>query len=163
MTAAEKTGKKQRGKPFPRGMSGNPSGRPRGARNRVTMALERLLDGEGEEITRTAIKKAKDGDSVALKLCLDRLIAVRRDRAVKFSMPPLHSASDAAEAMGAVTAAVAAGELTCAEAADLARLVESFSKAIEVADLEQRLAALEQGASGQGVAGNHAANLAERA
>ena len=46
-----KTKKKQGFKP---GQSGNPSGRPHGSRNKATLALEALLDGEGEAITRKA-------------------------------------------------------------------------------------------------------------
>ncbi len=43
---AENTAKKQRGRPFKAGRSGNPEGRPRGSRNNATMAVEALLDGE---------------------------------------------------------------------------------------------------------------------
>ena len=65
----EKTDTKQ-GTRFRKGQSGNPSGRPRGARNKTTLAVEALLDGEAEVLTRKAIERAKDGDSVALRLCL---------------------------------------------------------------------------------------------
>jgi hypothetical protein len=39
---------KVRGRPFPPGVSGNPAGRLPGTRNRATMAVEALLDGEAE-------------------------------------------------------------------------------------------------------------------
>jgi hypothetical protein len=60
LTAA-KTVKKQRerGKPFPAGKSGNPNGRPAGSRNAATLAIDALLDGEGEALTRKAIALAK--------------------------------------------------------------------------------------------------------
>jgi hypothetical protein len=64
-----KTKKKQGFKP---GQSGNPSGRPHGSRNKATLALEALLDGEGEAITR----KALEGDTAALRLCLERIYAM---------------------------------------------------------------------------------------
>ena len=48
-------------------------GRPKGARNKKTLALEALLDGEAEALTRTAIEKALDGDGLALRLCLERI------------------------------------------------------------------------------------------
>src|SRR5262245_39615187 len=60
-TLADNTAPKQRGRPFERGNSGNPRGRPKGARNRTTLAVEALLDGEAEGITRKAIEKALDG------------------------------------------------------------------------------------------------------
>ena len=39
---------KQRGRPFEKGRSGNPAGRPRGSRNRSTLAAQMLLQGEAE-------------------------------------------------------------------------------------------------------------------
>jgi hypothetical protein len=51
----ENTAKKQRGRPFKAGRSGNPEGRPRGSRNKATMAVEALLDGEANAIARKAV------------------------------------------------------------------------------------------------------------
>ncbi len=48
---------------FKPGQSGNPHGRPRGARNRATVAAEELLDGEADALTRKAIELAKQGDT----------------------------------------------------------------------------------------------------
>src|SRR5215216_155339 len=78
------------------GQSGNPSGRPKGARNKTTVALETLLDGEAEAITRKAIELAKTGDMATIRLCLDRLIPPRRDRHVTFAVPKIATARDAA-------------------------------------------------------------------
>jgi hypothetical protein len=47
---------------FKPGKSGNPQGRPKGARNKTTVATEQLLDGEAEAITKKAIELAKSGD-----------------------------------------------------------------------------------------------------
>ena len=65
----ENSGAKQAGR-FEKGRSGNPAGKPPGARNRATLAAEALLDGEAEALTRKAIERAKEGDSVALRLVL---------------------------------------------------------------------------------------------
>lgn len=61
-------------KPFRPGQSGNPAGKPKGTRHRATMLAEQLLDGEAEAMIRTVIEKAKQGDMVALRLCLDRIV-----------------------------------------------------------------------------------------
>src|SRR5712671_6859221 len=53
---ADKTAGKQRGRPFLRGESGNPAGRPMGARHKATVAAEALLDGEAEALTRKAVE-----------------------------------------------------------------------------------------------------------
>jgi hypothetical protein len=128
-----------RGRPFE---PGNP-GRPKGARNRVTLAAEALLDGEAEELTRRAIELAKAGDVTALRLCLDRILPARRDRPVSFSLPAIETASDASRAIGAILAAVAAGDVTPGEAEAVAKIVETHIRTLEASDFERRLVALE--------------------
>jgi Family of unknown function (DUF5681) len=71
---------KQRGRPFVKGQSGNPAGKPKGARNRSTIAAELLLEGEARALTRKAIELGLAGDTTALRLCLERLVPPRKDR-----------------------------------------------------------------------------------
>jgi hypothetical protein len=47
--------------------------KPKGTRNKTTLAVEALLDGEAETLTRKAIELAKAGDLAALRVCLDRI------------------------------------------------------------------------------------------
>ncbi len=91
------------------------------------LPIEALLDGEAEALTRKAIEKALAGDSLALRLCLDRIAPPRRDRPTPFDLPALREAADAREAFAAVVRAVAEGELTLSEAATLAGLIEQFA------------------------------------
>jgi len=57
----EKSGQNQAGR-FQKGMSGNPSGKPKGARARVTQLAEKLLDDDRDAIVRAVIAAAKGGD-----------------------------------------------------------------------------------------------------
>lgn len=134
---------------FEKGQSGNPTGRPKGARNRTTLAVEALLDGEADELTRKAIELGKGGDIAALRMCLDRIVPVRRDRPAPFEMPKLETASDALQAAIAIAGAVADGELTPGEAAELSKVVDSFARVAETADLAQRIKRLEEMAAQQ--------------
>src|SRR3954466_3561851 len=109
MDGAVKTAGEQRGRPFKPGQSGNPSGRPHGARNRTTLALEELFDGEAELLTRKVIELAKGGEMAALRLCMDRLCPPRRDRPVSFALPAIENVADVVKASGALLEAVAAG------------------------------------------------------
>ncbi|MAU68431.1 DUF5681 domain-containing protein [Hyphomonas sp.] len=122
---------------------GNP-GRPKGSRNKVTLAIQALLDGEGEAITRKAIEMALEGDVTALRLCLERLHPPRKDAPVMLSMPRMEGAESAAKAMGAILESVAKGHLTPLEARSLSGLVEGYRKALETTELEARLRALEE-------------------
>jgi hypothetical protein len=80
-------GQKQDGR-FKKGQSGNPCGMRRGSRHRATLAAEKLLDGEAQELTRTCIDLAKNGDTTALRLRLKRLIPLRKDSPSPSTCPP---------------------------------------------------------------------------
>ena len=132
---------------WPKGVSGNPMGRPRGARHRSTLAVEALLDGEAEGLTRKAIEVAMEGDVTALRLCLDRLAPARKDATVSFQLPRMETAADAIKALSAVAEAVAAGEISPSEAAEFGKLIDSFTRAIEASEFEERLRRLERATS----------------
>ena len=141
---AENTGKKQRGRPFKAGRSGNPEGRPRGSRNKATMAVEALLDGEAKAIARKAVEKALEGDIAALRLCLERLLPPRRDRPVVFDIPKIEGVSDALNASSAVLTACAAGTLSPGEAVEIMGLISSHVRVLEMTEIEASLTALEK-------------------
>ena len=57
----------------------------------------------------------------------------------------MESAGDAVNAVSAIVTAVAEGELTPSEAGELARVVDAYTKTLEMADFEARLRRLEGG------------------
>ena len=63
---------------------------------------------------------------------------------VTLDLPPLDKVADTVAATSAIVAAVAAGDLTAAEAADLAKVVDVHVQALATAAFEARLARLEQ-------------------
>ena len=119
------------------------SGRPHGSRNKATLAIEGLLEGQAEALTQTAIKKALEGDSIVLRLCMDRIAPPPKDAVVTFSMPTMSNALDAAEAAGSVLRAVSEGELTPTEATRVMDLIDSYRRTLELTEIEERLLALE--------------------
>jgi hypothetical protein len=132
-----------RGRPFEKGRSGHPAGRPAGSRNKKTLAAALLLEGEAEALTRLAVERAFAGDPTALRLCIERILPPCRERSVKFALPPIESAADIAPAMKAVTSALAAGVITPGEAERIAAVVDTFVRAIETSDFERRLKIVE--------------------
>jgi hypothetical protein len=122
---------------------GNP-GRPKGSRNRVTRAIQDMLDGEHEKLTRTVIDWALEGDLGAMRLCFDRLAPPRRDMPVTIDLPPVRSTQDTADASAAVLAALAAGDVTPNEASRVLDLLARHVQILEAGEFEQRLCKVEE-------------------
>jgi Family of unknown function (DUF5681) len=129
---------------FQPGESGNPGGRPRGARNKRTLAAESMFDRDGPAIIETLVELAKEGDIAAIRMCIERIFPRPRGRPVAFDLPPMGTTTDAVAAMGAVVQAIGEGEISAEEGADLAKVVAGFSQTVATADMEQRLRQIEQ-------------------
>ena len=128
---------------FQPGKSGNPAGRPAGSRNKATLAIEALLDGEAEALTRKAVAMALQGDTVALRLCMDRICPPRKDRPISFKVPPVNNVSDAASVIRSVMEEVAIGSISPGEAKAVSEVLECYRRLVETSELEHRLEALE--------------------
>jgi len=119
------------------------SGRPKGSRNKATIAIENLLQGQAKALTQTAVSKALEGDSVALRLCMERIAPAPKDQPVSFTLPKMQNALDASDAAGSVLNAVSNGELTPIEATRVMGLIDSYRRTLELTEIEERLQALE--------------------
>jgi hypothetical protein len=84
------------------------------------------------------------GDTVALKICIDRIYPARKDRPVTFPLPPITSPRDAADIAAAIAQAVAAGHITPSEAAEFAKVVDVYVRAYQTAELNDRVARVEE-------------------
>ena len=119
------------------------TGRPKGSRNKATLAIESLLQGQAEALTQTAVTKVLDGDSISLRLCMERIAPAPKDQPVSFSLSKMENALDASEAAGSVLTAVSEGELTPIEATRVMGLIDSYRRILELMNIEERLQALE--------------------
>ena len=140
---SENSGQHQGGR-FQRGQSGNPSGKPKGARHKTTLIAERLMQDDAENIVKAVIEAASKGDMTAARIVIDRIAPARRDNPVSFDLPKIENAADAAKVMSAILDAVAGGDITPSEASEVSRLVETFVKSLEASEFKSRLARLEQ-------------------
>jgi len=123
---------------FQSGHSGNPAGRPPGARNKKTLAIEESFLERADEIVNDVIDRAKDGQPAAMRLCMERLVAPKRQRAIAIDLPVIETPEDARKALAAVSAALADGHITINEASALMGLIE---RALRLAD---RIAKMEK-------------------
>jgi hypothetical protein len=132
---------------FQKGQSGNPAGRPRGALNRATVLAQELLSARVERIAGKLIELAEGGDMRAIRVCMERLMPVIKHQPIAVELPPIGNAADSVEAVASIAAAVAAGELTATEAAELAKVVDVYVGALASRGFEERLSKLEKGIS----------------
>ena len=107
--------------------------------------MQKLLEDDGEALARKAIDLAKGGDLAALRMCMDRLMPARKHEPVAVDLPRLDTAADTVTAARTIVAAVAAGELTPSEAADIAKVVDIYVRALATQGFEERLVKLERG------------------
>lgn len=143
-TAARKQRRRGPGKPFQKGQSGNPAGRPVGARNHTTVLLAKLMESEAVDVMRAVVTAAKSGDMAAAKILVDRLVPQRKGAPTPFELPDISGVTGVGAALDAVLRAVATGELTPEEAGALGGLLEARRRTWESEEVERRLAAIEQ-------------------
>jgi hypothetical protein len=129
--------------PFQKGQSGNPHGRKPGNRNRATLAVESLMEGQAEALSRKAVELALEGNLLALRLCLDRVAPVRKGRAVSIEMKSVVTLQDLAAAHLQIVNAMGCGLLSPEEAVAAATALDRAGCALERQELEERVRALE--------------------
>jgi hypothetical protein len=134
---------KPRGRPFEPGNTLG-RGRPKGSRNHEKSQEQRILDEFAPHVIRKCVALALKGDRTAMRLCMDRISAPRRDALIKMKFSPIRKAGDIDQAAEKVTAAIRHGELTPSEGETLMNILESRLRVIERADLEPRLEKLER-------------------
>jgi hypothetical protein len=115
-------------------------------------ARRRAVEGVQEPLVSAGkLVRDDDGQPIMVRRYSDNLLLALirarrpppRQRSVRFELPPLRSTADAAGAMAAIATAVASGAITPGEAAELSRLVDAYTRAIDTDGIVQRLQALE--------------------
>jgi hypothetical protein len=94
-------------------------------------------------LSRKAVELALGGSEGAPRLCLDRVIAPRRERPIQLAVPPIRSACDIAAAMRVIVKAPEQGAITSDEAFKLSQMVDTVVRAINTSDFHRRLQILE--------------------
>jgi hypothetical protein len=128
---------------FQKGVSGNPAGRPRGSRNKSNILLQKISNEDAQAIMDTATM-AKQGNIAAMRLCVHLFRPLRRAEPVTCDLPIVKTPADVLAAMQIIIADVAAGKLTPAEGADLAKLADLFLQTLASLNFERRLRAVEK-------------------
>lgn len=141
--SAPKPHKRGPGRPFEKGNRANPHGRPAGSKNAALVALDALGTDAAQDLLKTVIQEARNGDMAAARIILDRVWPARKGRLITFTMSKVESAADVAKALSGVLEAVANGLLSIEEGQGLAAILESQRKTLELTEIEERLTMLE--------------------
>ena len=96
-----------------------------------------------ERLRHKVIEMAKEGDHVAMKLCMERIYPPRRERRLKLELPDIQTAGDVHAGLQVVWRGVGQGIITTGEAKDLTDVLEFGRKSVETLQLERRLTAVE--------------------
>jgi len=118
-------------------------GRPQGSRNKATIAMQEILDGHGESITKKCALLALQGDSTALRLCMERLIPPRKEHPVKLKLARVTTAAETSEAVSDVLQAVVEGQLLPSEGEVLTSILEGKRQAIQTHEYDKRIDVIE--------------------
>jgi hypothetical protein len=100
---------------FQPGQSGNPAGRPPGARNKKTLAIEEMLAEQAEAAVKKILRMAEEGDPTAMRLCMERMSPTGANRSLALELPPVNGADDAEAAVRLVLDAFGSGEISIKE------------------------------------------------
>lgn len=129
---------------FTKGKSGNPSGRPKGIRDR-RLAFREHLERHTQDLIAKVIKSALAGDMAAMRLCLERIAPPLRAKDEAVILDRFEgSLTDQGQT---VLKAVGNGTLTPAEGASLLQALASQARLVETDDLARRVETLEQNAA----------------
>lgn len=128
---------------FKKGQSGNPAGKPKGAKDKRT-ELRELLKPHAEKLVKKAVDMALAGDVSALRICIDRIIPPVRENRLSIALPVVKDVAGCTAAQAKVLRAVAAGDLLPGEAESLLTLIEHQRRGLESSDHEARMRAIEE-------------------
>ena len=128
---------------FKPGKSGNPRGKPKGARDRRSVWREKLGD-ELDAVLERVVAAAKAGDMQAISLILSRTCPPLRARGEPVVVPALGKAKSFSELARGIIESVAAGDISPDQGNDLLGAVISATKIVESDEIAARLAALEE-------------------
>lgn len=131
-----------RGRPFQPGNKFG-RGRPRGSRNKAARVCQNTLESLAEPLAKKCLYLAFQGNPTAMRLCMERLMPARRQRALHFKLPPVKTLADVGAASESVLSGVARGELTPAEGEAFSGMLDGRRRMIETQELDQRIRALE--------------------
>lgn len=123
---------------WPKGKSGNPKGRTAGVE-----IIRQLLDPHREDLIAKLVELAKAGDTVALRICFDRIAPPPRAESPPVDIPGLADAETMSDKARAIITACGNASISPDTASMLLGAIANAARIIEADELAERIAALE--------------------
>ena len=127
---------------FQKGQSGNPKGKPKGVKHKATQVASLLIEGEMEALTRKAVELALQGDTTALKICLDRIAPPLKSTMPSIQLDLSHCDTLSSTAKAFIDAA-STGKIPPDIATQLIASISNIARVEEIESLKHRLEAIE--------------------
>lgn len=128
---------------FKKGESGNPKGKPKGARHKTTELAYAMMEGGLEAVLQQVVERAKSGDMLACRMIIDKIIPTKKDRTIAIDLPLISTLDGVGHAQSKILQAVVDGDITPNEGERISSIVEARRRAIETVELEARISNLE--------------------
>ena len=138
----EKSGESRNDGRWKPGVSGNPRGKPPGARRLIMRALEGQIAAAAPDLLASVIAEGRNDWRPALELL--KIIGLNKRTLVEaLGLPKMETSSDILAGQRHIIEQVASGEMSAEEGNALSVMLDRQRQAIEGADMEQRVAAIE--------------------
>jgi hypothetical protein len=124
---------------FKPGNKENPSGKPKGARNRVLRALDELGASRCYNVWLRCLEFAEAGNVKCMQLVLDRCYPARKGAPVMIDIPAITVSADIVTALSAIVAAMGRGDVSPDEAALCATVLETQRAAVSTHSIEAEI------------------------
>jgi hypothetical protein len=105
--------------------------------------IEQLLEDDAVQITRKVVELAKKGNFPAIRLCMDRILPVRKERLIELEVRPTENSNQLPLTSQDLLIAVAEGRITPGEAQALSNVMSSHTQSLAAYDLVRRVELLE--------------------
>ncbi len=119
-------------------------GRLPGVRNKLTQMAEGMLSEKAADIVSKAIAEALSGDPSLLSLFINKILPNARIGAISAKLPAAMTVSDLPAISQKILELVSSGEITPTDGERLSRILETHTKTLEVAELENRISEIEK-------------------
>jgi len=140
--SAAETSETQANGRFKPGASGNPAGRPKGAKNKTTLLAEEAMEEKVGAVVDKLMERALAGSTAAIRQVLDRTMPVPRG-CIGFDLPDLRGPRGIADAQEALIIAVAARQVPPRDAECVMDLIDRFNRTLQKEARDARYAAIE--------------------